>query len=136
MEKKKIKKIAKALGAKIITDPEERKRFEKKYGLPHPLLPMPKKLDGTLTTETCCNCKHWDTSGFGLRNGPKTGVHRAATVGQCTLVARHWYPYSPDRMIALKGTEHARWPGSELIAVITRREFSCNQFKLEDKKLA
>ncbi len=35
--------IAKALGAEIITDPEEIKKFEKKYGLPHSLLPRPKK---------------------------------------------------------------------------------------------
>jgi hypothetical protein len=71
-----------------------------------------------------------------LRNGPETGVHKAAMVGQCTLVARHWYPYSPDKMIALNGTGHAHWPGSELIAVITRREFGCNQFRMEDKKPA
>ena len=30
MEKKELDKLAKALGAEIITDPEERKKFEKK----------------------------------------------------------------------------------------------------------
>ncbi len=37
------KEIAKALGAEIITDPEERKEFEQKYGLPYPLVPKCKK---------------------------------------------------------------------------------------------
>ncbi len=78
--------------------------------------------------ETCGNCKHWDTTGFGLRDGPKTGVHRAALVGKCQLVAWHWYPYSPNKMIALSGTKLACL-GSDLMAVITRREFGCNQFQ-------
>lgn len=86
--------------------------------------------------ETCGNCKHWETAGFGLREGSAKGIHRAALVGKCQLVARDWWPYSPDKMIALNGIEHVRWPASELIAVITRREFGCNQFKPEDQKPA
>lgn len=35
--------IAKALGAKHITDPKEIEEFKKKYGLPHPLLPKTNK---------------------------------------------------------------------------------------------
>ena len=81
--------------------------------------------------ETCGNCKYWDTSGFGLRKA--WGSNKASLVGQCQLVARNWYPYSSDKMIALKGIGHTRWPSSELIAVITRREFGCSQFKSEDK---
>lgn len=84
--------------------------------------------------EICGNCKHWDTTGFGLRNGTETGVNQAAQVGECQLVARNWYPYLPNKLIALKGTEHVHWPGSSLIAVITRREFGCNQFKPENKE--
>ena len=78
--------------------------------------------------ETCGNCKHWDTTGFGLRNGSEFGVHKAASMGKCQLVARDWYPYSPDKMIALNGVQYVCWPASEVIAVITRREFGCNQF--------
>ena len=37
------KKIAKDLGAKHITDPTEKKDFEKKYGWPRPLAPVSKK---------------------------------------------------------------------------------------------
>ncbi len=84
--------------------------------------------------ETCGNCKHWDTTGFGLRKD--WGSQKAAQVGKCQLVARSCFPYSPDKMIALTGTEFARWPGSKLIAVITRRKFGCNQFKSEDKNPA
>lgn len=68
--------------------------------------------------EICGNCKHWNTLGFNRRE--------ISNVGECNLVARHWYPPSPDKMISLKGTEHSRWP--QLISVITRREFGCNQF--------
>jgi len=135
VEKKELDKLAKALGAEIITDPEERKKFEKKYGWPRPLLPIAKKSeDADRTMETCGNCKHWDTSGFGLRES--WGSEKATSVGTCTLVARRWYPPHSDKMIALNGTEHAHWPGSELIAVITRRDFGCNQFKSYDKKSA
>lgn len=35
VDKKKLKKLAEASGAKIITNPEEIKEFEKKYGLPN-----------------------------------------------------------------------------------------------------
>lgn len=77
----------------------------------------------------CGNCKYWDTTGFGMREGPETGIHRAANIGICTLVARCWYPESINKMISLNGVEHTHWPVSELIAVITRREFGCNQFK-------
>ncbi len=84
--------------------------------------------------EICGNCKHWDTDGFGLRTA--WGGNKASSVGKCHLVARHWYPYSPDKMIALCGVEHAGSPGSSLISVITRREFGCNQFKPFDKKPA
>ena len=49
------KKLAKALGAELVTGVEERKRFEKKYGFPHPLLPITKKVDRVLTI--ACN-KH------------------------------------------------------------------------------
>ncbi len=31
-----VKKIAKALGAKHITDPKEKEEFEKRYGWPRP----------------------------------------------------------------------------------------------------
>ena len=34
------KKIAKALGARHITDPKEKIEFEEKYGFPHPSVPM------------------------------------------------------------------------------------------------
>ncbi len=43
-----LDEIAKALGAKRITDPKEIEEFKKKYGLSHSLLPMSKKLDSTL----------------------------------------------------------------------------------------
>ena len=36
------KEIAKALGAKYLTDPKEKEEFERKYGLPHPLVPRTK----------------------------------------------------------------------------------------------
>lgn len=72
---------------------------------------------------TCGNCKHWDTTGFGLPD--------KAEVGQCKLVARHWFPTSPEKPIAMNGIEHTRWPVSMLIAVITRREFGCNQFSAQ-----
>ena len=80
--------------------------------------------------ETCGNCKHWDTTGFGFRNGSEKGPYRRADVGKCQLVVRSWWPISENKMIALNGTEHARW-ACELISVITRREFGCNQFKSE-----
>ena len=120
------KKIAEALGAEVITDLKERKRFEEKYGIPLSL--------GNKAVETCGNCKHWDTDGFGLRED--WGSQKAAQVGKCQLVARNCFPYSADKMIALIYTEYAGSPGSELIAVITRREFGCNQFKSEDKNPA
>lgn len=119
MEKKKLEKLAKVLGAEIITDLEKRKRFEKKYGFPLNL--------ENRTVETCGDCKHWDTAGFGFRED--WGSQKASLVGTCRLVSRSWYPTSDKKMISLMGTEHARWPGSKLIAVITRREFGCNQFK-------
>ena len=71
--------------------------------------------------EHCGNCKHWDTWGFGLPD--------KADVGQCNLVARDWYPMRPTKMIALKSIEHVRGLASELIEVVTRREFGCNQFE-------
>ncbi|OGN12809.1 MAG: hypothetical protein A3A13_02075 [Candidatus Yanofskybacteria bacterium RIFCSPLOWO2_01_FULL_43_22] len=89
---------------------------------------------GGLVAETCGNCNYWDTTGFGLRYGPKPGVvypsaWKVALVGQCRLVAKHWFPESPDKPISLIGTEHTRYPVSELIAVVTRREFGSNQFQ-------
>jgi len=78
----------------------------------------------------CGECVHWNTTGFGTRDTNQVfGVHRLAVVGKCERVAKNWYPYSEDRPIALNGIEHTRWPVSELISVITRREFGCNQFK-------
>ena len=79
--------------------------------------------------EKCGDCKHWDTSGFGLRNGSQQGPFKQANVGKCVKVSRHWYPESSKKMISLAGIEHTRWPVSELISVITRREFGCNQFE-------
>lgn len=48
MEKKKLRKLAKDLGARVITDPKERIEFEKKYGLSHPFFPRINKLDSVL----------------------------------------------------------------------------------------
>ena len=76
---------------------------------------------------TCGDCQYWDTAGFGLRDGPAWGSHRLATVGICKKVARLWDYDDPDKMIALIGTEHSKY--SQLIEVVTRREFGCNQFK-------
>lgn len=85
---------------------------------------------------TCGDCKHWDTNGFGLRNDPKLNTSypfawKVASVGRCKLVARQWSPESADKMISLSGIEHTRWPVSELIGVVTRREFGCNQWRKE-----
>lgn len=84
----------------------------------------------------CGNCKFWDTTGFGLRDGPKPGTTyplawKVASVGKCNSVARNWLPESADKMILLKGLEHTRWPLSGLILVITRREFGCSQWSKE-----
>lgn len=76
---------------------------------------------------TCGDCKYWDTAGFGMPDRP-FGAVPLAKVGKCKLVARHWFPKSPNKMISLSGIEHTQWPVSELISVITRREFGCNQF--------
>lgn len=35
-----FKKIAKDLGAKHLIDPKEKDEFEKRHGLPHPLVPI------------------------------------------------------------------------------------------------
>ncbi len=82
--------------------------------------------------KTCGDCKHWDTAGFGMLD-KQFGVTPLAKVGKCHIVAKCWYPYSKDKMIALTGVEHTHWPVSELIGVITRREFGCNQFQKRSK---
>lgn len=84
--------------------------------------------------ETCGDCAYWDTTGFGLRNSSGRDAHKQTIVGKCGKVALHWSPESPDKMIAMSGIEHVRWPASELISVITRREFGCNQWEERNEK--
>jgi len=129
--KKKIdpEKMAKALGAKRLTDPKEIEEFEKRYGLPSPFLPRVGRNKKVRIPRTCGNCKHWDFSGFTKIAGDRDG----ADVGRCQIVVNNWNFLRRGKMIAIYGTEHVSWPACELIRVMTQRRFGCNQFKLNGK---
>jgi len=77
---------------------------------------------------TCGDCKKWNTSGFGVRK-VVSGNEQVAAVGRCELVAKNWYPPDHEKMISLTGLEYTNWPVSNLITVVTRRGFGCNQFE-------